>query len=529
MLAFKKIKTALYNEFRNNNIKAIFHLPGSAVVPLYEELDKFNPVLMKHPENVGFAANSLGRLNGLGVGIIAQGPGLAGIIPAVIHSWKDHTPLVVITAKPVYMNDDPGAWQAFPVKEIFAPIVKKLVEVAEDENAAKKIHFAFEIAKTPPYGPVIINILEQALRKKNKKHSTETLKLNLLKPVSNNFSKKIITALKNASKPLIIAGGGAIEDREILEMLIQKLNIPVVTTSMGRGIIDERDSLCLGPIGTIGFETANNALCEADFILTVGARMTKNSVLPLLSSKGNSVIFQIAGDKKDRSAVVKSGNFSVSTVKSVIAKLLNEKLNKYSSWVKKPESVDISGIAPVLLKVLQLIGKDDMLIMDAGTISLEVYRAFTARRPNHLFYQYGIATMGTSLPSSVGASFSGAKRIFVITGDGALLAGISELTTISEKSLPVKIVVINNGGLGFIRQIQEKLLGKDKDVSFGPYNFAEMGRAVKIVAARVKESDELPHKIVHSLQNKKPFILDVAASCARLDLKNTQWDKKIRK
>lgn len=526
MFTFKKIKTAFYNEFRKNNIKAIFHLPGSAVVPLYEELDKFKLVLMKHPENVGFAADSFGRLNGLGVGIVAQGPGMAGILPALIHSWKDHTPVVIITAKPHYMNDDPGAWQAFPVKETFAPVIKKFIEVAEGGNAAKKIHLAFKIAKTPPCGPVVINILEKAPRKKTGITSKETLKVELLKPVSMVFLKKVLRALKRASKPLIIAGGGAIEDREILKALMQKYNIPVVTTSIGRGVIDEKNPLCLGPVGTIGFDAANKALCEADFILAIGARLSKNVIQPLISSKRNPVIFQIAGDKKDRSAIVKRENFSVSTVESIIKKLLNEKINKYAGWFNKAQMPETTNLPAVLLKILRLVGEDDLLIMDAGTIGLPLYKAFTARKPYHLLYQWGMATMGTSLPSSVGASFSGAKRIFVITGDGAFVAGSSELTTISENSLPVKIIVFNNGGLEFIRQIQNQLLGRDVGLSFGPYDFAAFAEAVNIKSARVKEDDELSHEILSALRDKKPFILDVSVKDTRLDLKNTQWDKK---
>lgn len=526
MKEFKKIKTAFYNEFRKNNIKAIFHLPGSAVVPLYEELDKFKLVLMKHPENVGFAADAFGRLNGLGVGIVAQGPGMAGILPAVIHSWKDHTPVVIITAKPHYMNDDPGAWQAFPVKETFASVVKKIIEVAEGGNAAKKIHLAFEIAKTPPCGPVVINILEKAPRKKTATSSKETLKVELLKSVSNDFFKKVLCALKNASKPIIIAGGGAIKDREILKTLIQKYNIPVVTTSMGRGIIDEKDVLCMGPVGTIGFDAANKVLCEADFILAIGTRLSKNVIQPLLSSKRNSVIFQIAGDKKDRSVIVKSKNFSVSTAESIIKKLLNQKINKYAAWFNKMEIFETANLPAVLSKVLQLVGRDDLLIMDAGTIGLPLYKAFTARKPYHLLYQWGMATMGTSLPASIGAAYSGAKKIFIITGDGAFVAGSAELTTISENSLPIKIIIFNNGGLDFIRQIQNQLLGRDVGLSFGPYDFAAMGEAVNIKSARVKEDDELPPKTLSALWDKKPFILDVAAKDTRSNLKNTQWDKK---
>ncbi len=139
-----------------------------------------------------------------------------------------------------------------------------------------------------------------------------------------------------------------------------------------------------------------------------------------------------------------------------------------------------------------------------------------------------MASMGTALPAAVGACSSGAKKVFVIAGDGGFLAGSSELSTIAEKSLPVKIVVFNNGGLQFIREIQKMEIGKEVDMSFGPVDLASVAEAFGIKSATVRDDKELTPVLKASLRDSGPLVIDVRQEEREVDIEGTQWDKKIR-
>jgi len=544
MNAMIRIREALYAALRHYRAGTIFHLPGSALVPLYAGLDGFNTVLMRHPASVGFAADASARLTGLGVAMVAQGPGIAGIIPALIHSWKDHLPVVIITARPGYMKGDAGAWQAFPVREVLGPVSKGFVEVTED-SPEESFRYAFELAATPPCGPVVIDVLWpspdldrtvpkaaglEAEKERIAGGPAHLPSLRMPEPLPGcpvALLSQMRQAIESSSRPLIMAGAGALRDWEALRSLVHNLNIPAVTTAPARGILDERDPLCLGPSGTIGSPTANDALCRADLVLALGCRMAGNAISPLISSGHRPVIFQIAGEPADRSHVADASHFSTCTAGSVIGGLTNSGLSPRPAWYHRLEAT-APLTAPALAEALKAVDDQSILIMDAGAIGLATYRSFVARRPMHILYQWGMASMGTSLPAAVGACCSGINRAVVISGDGGFLAGCPEISTIAEKSLPVKMVVFNNGGLQFIREIQQRELGREIDASFGPADLASVAESFGIRAARVRECEDLPPEVLDALRDSGPLVLEVKQESGAVDLKGTQWERKVR-
>lgn len=541
MNAMIRIREALYAALRHHGAGTIFHLPGSALVPLYAGLDEFNTVLMRHPASVGFAADASARITGLGVAMVAQGPGIAGIVPALIHSWKDHVPVVIITARPGYMKGDPGAWQAFPARAVLGPVSKGFVEVSED-SPEESFRYAFDLATTPPCGPVVIDVLwpspdlDLAVQKASGPesevagvpvHSPSLMMPEPLPICPAEFISNLARAIESSSNPLILAGAGALRDWDSLRNLVHKLNIPAVTTAPARGILDERDALCLGPSGAIGSLAANDALCRADLILALGCRMAGNAISPLISSGHRPVIFQIAGDAADRSHMVDSSNFFVCSAKSAIEGLMSSVPNPRPAWYHRPKAASQLTV-PALAGALKAVDEESILIMDAGATGLDTYRSFVARKPMHILYQWGMASMGTSLPAAVGACCSGVNRAVVICGDGGFMAGCPEISTISENSLPVKVVAFNNGGLQFIREIQQRELGHEVDASFGPADLASVAKSFGIRAARVKDSDVLPMEVLDALRDSWPMVLEVKQDSRAVDLNGTQWDRKVR-
>lgn len=520
MNKFKETCAAFYQTLKRFKVDTVFHLPGSVIVPLYEKIEEFHPVLMKNPVAAGYAADAYARLKGIGVAMIAQGPGLAGILPAIIQSWKDHVPLVVITGKPVYMESDPHAWQAFPAGTMLKPIVKDFVDVWEEDNPYESFQRTFEMARTPPSGPVVINICE------TKPHRIQRLRESQsLPPAGKQFVEEIIRGIGTAKKPLILAGGGVVHCSKLLTALVDKFKIPVVTTTLGRGVVDEANSLALGPVGTIGFDLANKAMCESDFILALGTRLSQNVLQPLIANKCTPTIYQVAGNPSDMSPLVSQDKFSVSSVASVIDGLMKA-LTSHECWIKKETSKPtISN--EILDTIYKCVGKEDVLTIDAGTMSLTTHKSFTAHKPNHLLYQWGMGTMGTSLPAAVGISTSGcAGKIFVVTGDGGFLAGLSELTTIAERKLPVKIAVFNNHGLEFIRNIQRHSLGRDKELSYKAISLISLSKAMGINAFKISGSKDITEEVLDKLQDDQPVVLDIETAIGTLNLKGTQWDKK---
>jgi acetolactate synthase-1/2/3 large subunit len=351
-----------------------------------------------------------------------------------------------------------------------------------------------------------------------------------LPPVPQDFMMRLTASLRGSRRPLLLAGGGCIRDAQAVRALVQGVGLPAVTTAPGRGVVDEADPLCLGPAGTIGREEANRALCNCDLLLALGSRLSHNVLQPLRSSEGHPRIFQVAGPG-DRSPLVEPTSFYACTMSSVLQGLTRaDGLSSGNEWFRKSEpSPEASGgarISPVLAEALAVADEESVLVMDAGTVGLAVYRNFQARKPNHLLYQWGIATMGSSLAAAVGACCSGQKRAVVVAGDAGLLMGSAELSTVAELSLPVKIFVFNNGGMQFIRGIQAKEIGKEVDASFGPVDFVALARVYGIRAARVKEDETLTPELRGALEDARPLLLDVEYGRDEADLKGTQWERK---
>ncbi|MBN1324198.1 MAG: thiamine pyrophosphate-binding protein [Methanotrichaceae archaeon] len=509
-----------------HGVEAVFHLPGSATVPLYASLDEVRPVLMRHPASVGFAAEAYARLRGLGVAIVAQGPGIAGIIPALIHSWKDHVAVVAITARPSYMVGDPGAWQAFPLREVLGPVVKGYYEVGKDKPEA--LLEAFSLAAVPPSGPVVVNIIEDGMGT-GPVVGTRPASQAGLSSVSPAFAERLVEALEDASYPLILAGAGALKDGRDLAEAVQRLQIPIVTTAPARGAVDEMDPLCLGPVGTIGFESANSALSKADLILALGSRLSHNTIKPLVDANADPAIFQVNGDPMDRSHIVSLDRYQTATVSSALQALQAipgaSAIDSRPRWWK-PSTARGPPPSPSLRAALEAVDLDSVLVMDAGTAGLAVYRSFCCRKPYHMLYPWGIATMGSSLAQAVGACHASARRAVAVCGDGGLLASLPELSTIAEGCLPVKVVVFNNGGLQFIREISRRVLGKEVDMSFGPEDLASIAQALGTRSERVDGSAALSAYANACLRDSEPFLLEVVEEGRPLDLRGTQWGAK---
>ena len=504
-----------------HGVDAVFHLPGSATVPLYAALDEVRPVLMRHPASVGFAADAYARLRGLGVAIVAQGPGIAGLIPALIHSWKDHVAVVAITARPAYMAGDPGAWQAFPLRDVLEPVVKGYYEVVAGEPEA--LQEAFRLAAMPPSGPVVVNIIEDGM-------GTRPASQAALPVVSPAFVDRLNEALEGASRPMILAGSGALRDGESLSLAVQRLQIPIVTTAPARGVVDEMDPLCLGPVGTIGFERANSAFIKADLILVLGSRLAHNTIQLLIEANANPTIFQVNGNPMDRSRLVPLDRYRTATVSSVLQAILATSseaicLEAKPCWWKRSMERGPPP-SPSLTAALEAASLDGVLVMDAGTTGLLAYRNFRSRKPFHMLYPWGMATMGSSLAQAVGACHAGARRAVAICGDGGLLASLSELSTIAEGRLPVKVVVFNNGGLQFIREISRRVLGKEVDMSFGPEDLASIAQALGIRSERVDGRAAPSPSANACLRDSEPFLLEVMEEGRPLDLRGTQWGAK---
>ncbi len=534
---------ALIDSLVRHNVKHIFGYPGGAILPIYDELYAWEKegfiehILVRHEQGAAHASDAYARATGkVGVCFATSGPGATNLVTGIATAHMDSVPMVIITGQVGRSFIGTDAFQEIDIFGITLPIVKHSYVVRDTKDMSRIVAAAFFIAKYGRPGPVLIDVPKDVGLEQCDYSPIDPGNINLLgcPPIINNNKKRIEQAanlIKQSNQPLLYVGGGAIVSgayKEITE-LSEYLQIPVATTLMGKGIIDENTPLSLGMLGMHGTVYANYAVSECDLLIALGARFDDRVTGKLDEFACHAQVIHVDIDPAEvgKNRIPQVG--IVGEVKDVVQELLDyikqgEKPNQEQTQPWRKRLARWRNEYPLLVpKNAQNLSPQEV-ISEISRCSSEAYwttdvgqhqmwaAQFIRTSQRRWITSAGLGTMGYGLPAAIGAQIAHPdSQVICISGDASFQMNMQELGTVAQYSLPIKIMIINNRWQGMVRQWQQAFYGErysHSNMEKGAPNFIQLAEAFGIKGILIKNRAELSESIQMIMEYDGPIVVD---------------------
>lgn len=525
---------------KREGVDLIFGFPGGAVIDVYDELPNhpFRHILVRHEQAAVHAADGYARASGkVGVCLVTSGPGATNTVTGIATAYMDSIPLVVITGQvPTHLigND---AFQEADIVGITRSCTKHNYLVKNVADLAATIKQAFYIARTGRPGPVLIDLPKNVITASTEFFYPETIHIRSYNP---NYSpnrkqlRKAAELIAQAERPAIYAGGGVISSDSAAELirLAELCQCPVTTTLMGLGAFPGDHPLWLGMLGMHGTYTANMAVNNCDVLISVGARFDDRVTGRVSAFAAGARIIHIDIDPTSISKNVVVHVPVVADCKLGLQGLIEEagrisgvdwaaKHEKWNAALAEMRAVHPLGygktgqrIKPqqVVEKIFEISRGEAIITTEVGQNQMWAAQFYTYRKPRTLLTSGGLGTMGYGFPAAIGAQLAFPDRLVVdVAGDGSIQMNIQELATAVSYQVPVKIVILNNGYLGMVRQWQELFYKKNYCSTCLHTNpdFVALARAYGAEGFLVEKPEELESTLRTAFAHPGPVVVDV--------------------
>jgi acetolactate synthase-1/2/3 large subunit len=467
-------------------VDVVFGYPGGAVLNIYDALfqnTKVRHLLVRHEQGGVHMADGYARASGkTGVCLVTSGPGATNTVTGIATAYMDSVPMVVFSGQVPSLMIGNDAFQEADIVGITRPCTKHNYLIKQTKDMARIVKEAFYIASTGRPGPVLVDIPKDVLTGTAEYHLPEEVKLRGYHPNYEGHQKQVENAIRmllEKERPVIYAGGGVIlsDSSPLLLEFARALGIPVTTTLMGLGGFPGTDPLSLGMLGMHGTFRANMAISHCDVILGVGARFDDRvtgkidefapgakiihvDIDPTSIQKNVPVNIPIVGDLKDvlrKMIKLVKGTKEAAKYRKKIAPW-RDQIAKWKSTYPLAYKQGKGRIKPqyVVEQVYDLTGGEAIITTEVGQNQMFAAQYYLFDKPRTFLSSGGLGTMGYGLPAAIGAQVAMPDRLVVdIAGDGSIQMNIQELATAVQYRLPVKVVILNNGSLGMVRQWQE--------------------------------------------------------------------------
>lgn len=539
MTGAKMIVEALKRE----GVEVIFGYPGGAVIDIYDELYKTSEVhhvLVRHEQGAAHAADGYARSTGkVGVALATSGPGATNTVTGIATAYMDSIPVVILTGQVPTKLIGNDAFQEVDTTGITRPITKHNFLVKKIEDLPRILKAAFYIARTGRPGPVLVDIPKDIQQTKGEFYYPEDLNLRSYNPNYEPHVKQIEKAyqlLEKAERPVFLVGGGVISagaSEEVIE-LAERLNLPVTMTLMGLGSFPGDHEQSLGMLGMHGTYYANMAVANCDLLLAVGARFDDRVTGKVDAFAPKAKIIHIDIDPTSIQKNVKVDVPIVGDCKRTLERLLEiikeagkpkkywkerfkewwEQINIWRRRYPLTYKEDPNYIKPqyVIKKLYELTKGEAIVCTEVGQNQMWTAQFYKFRYPRTLITSGGLGTMGFGFPASIGAQMGNPNKLVIdIAGDGSIQMNIQELATAMDQRLPIKIIILNNGYLGMVRQWQELFYERRYSaVKFTTLpDFVKIAEAYGAVGLRITKPQEVEETLKKVISMDKLVILDV--------------------
>ncbi|TLN26678.1 biosynthetic-type acetolactate synthase large subunit [bacterium] len=523
---------------KKEGVETIFGYPGGVVLNVYDVLysSEINHILVRHEQAAVHAADGFARATGkVGVALVTSGPGATNTITGLATAYMDSIPMVVIAGQVPTSLIGNDAFQEADTVGITRPCTKHNFLVKDVNDLARIMAEAFYIARSGRPGPVVVDLPKDVVVNSAKFSYPESVSLRGYNPTYEGHVgqiKKALSAITEAKRPVIYAGGGVILSNAATELaqFARKLNIPVTMTLMGLGGFPGSDPLSLGMLGMHGTFYANMAVTECDLLIAVGARFDDRVTGKVSEFAPKAKRIHIDIDPTSISKNVKVDIPIVGDIKRVLAKALEELgavkageretlmapwLGEIAAWKReRPMSYEKTHeIKPqyVIETIREVTGGDCIISTEVGQNQMWAAQFFTLDEPRRWLTSGGLGTMGYGFPAAMGAQAAFPdKHVIDIAGDGSIQMNIQELATVVQYKLPVKIAILNNRYLGMVRQWQELFYGRrySNTVMEHAPDFVKLAEAYGALGLRATKPEEVRPVIEKALAHNGPVVMD---------------------
>lgn len=467
----------LIESLLKENVEVMFGYPGGVVLPIFDCLydAKLRFILTRHEQGAAHAADGYARATGkVGVCLSTSGPGATNLVTGIATAYMDSIPMVAITGQVKTSLIGNDAFQESDVTGITRPVTKHNYLVKDVKDLARVIREAFYIASSGRPGPVVIDLPVDVQQAKTEFIWPQEVNIRSYQPKHEGHSgqiKKAAKFIEAAQRPVIYAGGGIISSgaSSVLKELAEKTNIPVTTTFMGLGCFPSAHPLALGMLGMHGTAYANHAIMESDLIIAIGARFDDRVTGRIDAFAPHAKIVHIDIDPTSISKNIRVDVPIVGDARCVLVELIQlvHAGVDYSAWHncintwKKEQPLfykQDEKLRPqyVIEQIYELTKGNAIIATEVGQNQMWSCLWYKHNTPRAWISSGGLGTMGFGFPAAIGAQIGcPGKLVFDIAGDGSIQMNIQELATAVQNHLPIKIIILNNGFLGMVRQWQE--------------------------------------------------------------------------
>ena len=528
---------AIIESLKNMGVKTIFGYPGGQTIPFYDMLydADIDHILVRHEQAAAHAADGYARASGkVGVCLATSGPGATNLVTGIGTAYMDSSPIVAITGQvPTHLigND---AFQEADIIGITMPIVKHSYQPKNPDLIPSMIKSSFEIASSGRPGPVLIDVPKEVQEGELTKFDDSLIETPGYNPTVKGNIKQIKKArdlIKQAKKPMILAGAGVIISNACCELktLANTINAPVMTSLLGKGAFDETDDLALGMLGMHGRKVSNDYINESDLLIAIGVRFSDRTTGRLDSFVPDTKVIHIDIDPAEIGKNVDVDLPIVGDAKNVLSSLnkvlkdykVPSEVNDWTNMIKqknkdlKPRvSYDDVPLKPqtVIKEISDVLTPESILTTDVGQNQMWAAHFFDTQKPRKFISSGGLGTMGFGVPAAIGAKVACPDDPVVsINGDGGFLMVCQELATVREYDIPVIAVVLENRTLGMVYQWQsllynerhsQTLLGNSPD-------FVKLAESFGVTGVRITQPGETKEALSSAIKDNEPILLNV--------------------
>ncbi len=536
---------AIMECLKAEGVDVVFGYPGGANLPTYDAFydADIHHVLVRHEAGAGHAAQGYAKTTGkVGVAFGTSGPGATNLVTPIMDAMMDSVPVVFFTGQVRTELLGTDGFQEADTIGITMPAVKHSFMITDPREIPRTIHEAFHIARTGRPGPVVIDVPMDLSKVDIAYEPVTDVQLPGYQPRVAGNSKQIkqaARALAAARRPVIYAGGGVIlaDASDALRDLVREGGFPITNTLMGLGSYPAPDPQFLGMLGMHGTRAANYAMDEADLICAIGARFDDRVTGKLSEFAPRAKFIHIDVDPAEISKNIPAHIPIVGDAKQILPRLteeyrglqadasrMDEWWQRIHAWqARHPlgyEPGENGEIKPqqVIETIYRITGGDAIICSDVGQHQMWAAQYYHFPEPRRWINSGGLGTMGFGLPAAIGAQIGDPERTtVVVSGDGSIQMNIQELATIRQENIPVKVVVLNNGFLGMVRQWQElfwqeryshvdmKTFGGEEAFP----DFVKLADAYGIRGIRLTESGSFEDDLRAAFEAEGPAFIDV--------------------
>ena len=514
---------------KEQGVDTVFGYPGGAILNIYDALYKHSGeirhILTSHEQGAAHAADGYARATGkVGVCMATSGPGATNLVTGIATAYMDSVPMVAITANVTLPMLGKDSFQEVDIAGVTMPITKHGYIVKNVADLADTLRKAFDIARSGRPGPVLVDITKDVTAAVCEYTPMKIKQPERLDKGTEADYEKVLEYIRQAKKPFIYLGGGAIisDACEEVREFAEKIDSPVCDTLMGKGAFDGHSPRYTGMIGMHGTKASNLGVSECDLLVALGARFSDRVIGNPKKFADNAKIIHLDVDAAEINKNIRVDASIVGDLKLVLQKL-NKALEQqnHEEWMQKvialkekyPLKYDKEKLScPYVMETIDRVTNGEALIStDVGQHQMWAAQYYHYTKPRTFLSSGGLGTMGYGLGACIGAQVGQPDKICInIAGDGCFRMNMNELATASRYGIPIIQVVINNHVLGMVRQWQTLFYGKrySQTVLNDKVDFCKVAEALGCDAIRVTKKEEMEPALREAIAKKAPVLIE---------------------